>query len=339
MKKFLFSDTINHIFVWLGYFVISWSFYSEYLPLNNIIVSPLRLFVFNCFYIGFFIPIPYVVIYLKKRFFAKQHYILFFGVVSILFIVCSSLFAVLDRLFLLNNQPEWFYTIGHLMSRVIYLIILSLIINWIQIRSNYHKQKKKQAELERLKNEAELNMLVAQISPHFLFNALNNLNSLIHTNTEKASNVVVKLSDLLRYVIYEGKKDKVYIKDEIVYIENYISLNTMKKRLEHKIVFKNNIRFNVQIEPLIFINFIENAIKHGSLENDTDFINIELYADNKNIEFICENSVIKNSSKDKTSGIGIENIKGRLQVLYPNKHRLVIDSSDSFYKVKLNLEL
>jgi sensor histidine kinase YesM len=339
MKKILFSDTINHILVWVLYFFISWSFYGDYLPLHNIIISSHRLFVFNCFYIGLFIPTPYLVIYLKKKLFATQQYVLFFVFVTSIFVVASSLFALLDRLFLFHQQPAWFFTFGHLMARIPYLIILSLIINWIQIRSDYHKQKQQQEELEKLKNEAELNMLIAQISPHFLFNALNNLNSLIHTNSEKASNVIVKLSDLLRYVIYEGKKDKVFIKDEIVYIENYISLNTMKKRIEHKITFKSDIKYNAQIQPLIFINFIENAIKHGSLENEMDLIKIELSASEKMIEFICVNSIAKNSSKDKTSGIGIENIKGRLKALYPNTHQLTIDVTDSFYKVKLNLEL
>lgn len=339
MKNFLFSNLINHVFVWIAYFAISWSFYNDYLPLNHIVVSPLKLFLFNCVYIGLFIPIPYLVLYLKKYFFAKQQYILFFIVVGVLFTVCSALFAVIDRLFLRNEPFEQAYTFRHLTARVVYLIILSLIIHWIKIQADYQKQKKQQAELERLKNEAELNMLLAQISPHFLFNVLNNLNSLIHTNTEKASKVVVKLSDLLRYVIYEGKKDKVSINHEIDYMQNYISLNTMKKRLEHKIIFNREIHFNVQVEPLIFINFIENAIKHGSLENDSDLITINLYADPKKVEFTCVNAVSTHASKDKTNGIGIDNIKSRLQVLYPNKHTLIIDSGVSEFKVNLTLAL
>lgn len=339
MKKFLFSDTLIHVFVWVTYFMISWSFYHEYLPLNNIIVSPQRLFLFNCVYIGLFLPIPYFVVYLKQKLFKQQQHLLFFVIVTITFIVCSSLFAVIDRLFILHEQPKWFYTFGHLMARVIYLIILSLIINWIKIRSDYHKQKKQQAELERLKKEAELNMLIAQISPHFLFNALNNLNSLIHTNSEKASDVVVKLSDLLRYVIYEGKEEKVLIKDEIIYIENYLSLNNMKKRLEHKISFKHVIHYNSKVEPLIFINFIENAIKHGSLENENDFISIEIYADNTQINFRCVNTVTEFQNKDATKGIGIENIKKRLEALYPQKHELFIEPTISVFEVNLKLQL
>jgi len=338
-KKILLSDTINHWLVWMIYFFISWSFYSEYLPLNKIDVSPLRLFLFNCCYIGCFIPIPYIVIRWKKHLFHQQRYLLFFFLVALLFVASSSFFALLDHLFLLQNQPKWFFTMGHLLSRLPYLIILSLIINWIQLRADYHIQRKQQAELEKLKNEAELSMLIAQISPHFLFNALNNLNSLIYTNPKQASGAVVTLSDLLRYVIYEGSKDAVPIHAEVEYLQNFIALNVMKKRLENKIAFSVNIRSEVFIQPLIFINFLENAIKHGSLEQDSDFISLSLYADDQQLVFQCKNTYRFGLSSDTTSGVGIRNVKNRLHVLYPNKHQLNIQAENGHYDVHLTLNL
>lgn len=333
------SDTINHWLVWIIYFFISWSFYSEYLPLNKINVSPLRLFLFNCCYIGCFIPIPYIVIHWKKRWFHQQHYLLFFALVGGLFVVSSSFFALLDHLFLLQDQPKWFFTVGHLLSRLPYLIILSLIINWIQLRADYHLQRKQQAELEKLKNEAELSMLIAQMSPHFLFNALNNLNSLIHTNPKQASGVVVTLSDLLRYVIYEGSKDAVPVSAEVTYLQNFIALNNMKKRMENKIIFTVEIRNDASIQPLIFINFLENAIKHGSLEKPSDHVTLLLYADEHRIDFRCTNTYSLDLVPDKTHGVGIQNVKSRLQVLYPNRHQLDIQAISGLYDVQLTLNL
>lgn len=286
-----------------------------------------------------FIPIPYFVLYLKGKIFAQKKYILFFSLVLIVFIIASSGFAYIDKLFIPEVAPDWFLTYEHLLSRVPYFLILSLIINWINIRANYHKQRKEQIELEKLKNEAELNMLKAQISPHFLFNALNNLNSLIHTNHEKASDTVVMLSDLLRYVIYDGKKEYVSIHAEVNYIENYLTLTSMKKRLDGKVHFEKSIAADVQIIPLIFINFIENAIKHGSLDGDADSLHIAISTTPQQLVFTCRNTIRKNQQKDHISGIGIENVKARLNAFYPKKHELSIENEETSYFVQLILQL
>jgi two-component system, LytTR family, sensor kinase len=338
MLKFMFSNTSNHILVWVMYFFIAWSFYAEFLPLKGIIVSPLRLFIFTVVYLCFFIPIPYFALFLKKKFFAQKKYFLFLGVLLLVFVTGSCAFAYIDKLFIPQVAPSWFFTYEHLLSRVPYFIILSLIINWINIRANYHKQRKQQIELEKLKNEAELNMLKAQISPHFLFNALNNLNSLIHSNQDKASDVVVMLSDLLRYVIYDGKKEHVSIHDEVAYLDNYLTLTSMKKRVDGKIIFDKSIQADVQLTPLIFINFVENAIKHGSLDEQGDKLYLQLMATTEKIHFTCINTIRKNQQKDSVKGIGIENVKARLQVFYPKKHALHIEENETTYNVSLTIE-
>jgi len=189
------------------------------------------------------------------------------------------------------------------------------------------------------KANAELALLRSQINPHFFFNTLNNLYGLVVEKSDQAPEVVLKLSDMMRYTIYEGKKDLVSIKNEINYLETYIELHKIRYQKNVDIRFTQEVDADVQVAPLLFIILLENAIKHG-VENvrNNAFVHIMIKSQGKNISFVIENS-LKKLTSDDSRGIGLDNLKGRLEILYPNRHDLIIEEGESVFKAQLNLTL
>ena len=187
------------------------------------------------------------------------------------------------------------------------------------------------------KREAELSLLRSQINPHFFFNTLNNLYALTITKSEQAPEVILKLSDMMRYTIYEGEKEKVKLLDEITYLENYIELHKIRYKKTVKISFNHTVDTSLTVAPLMFIILLENAFKHGieSLSENA-FIHIDLYEDGKFICFDIENN-FDPSDQNKSPGIGLDNLKKRLSLLYKEKHKYTVDVTDSVYKTKLKI--
>ena len=194
----------------------------------------------------------------------------------------------------------------------------------------------------RLKNEkakTELLHLKSQVNPHFFFNTLNNLYGLMEKDS-KEREMVLKLSDMMRYSIYEGQKDWVTLEDELDYLKNYIELQEIRY---HK---KSDVQFNYEIDnpharimPLLFIILLENAFKHG-LENleKNAYIHIDLTENKNEVNFVIENNFELQQTPNK-EGIGLKNLQRRLELVYPNEHSLSFDVDTNIYKVKLSLKL
>ena len=187
------------------------------------------------------------------------------------------------------------------------------------------------------KSNTELSLLRAQINPHFFFNTLNNLYALTIKNSKQAPDVILKLSDMMRYTIYEGEKEKVQLADEIEYLENYIELHKIRYKKKVTITFNHQIDTNLTIAPLLYINLLENAFKHGidSLSENA-IVKIDLYEEDNFIYFKIENNfdVIE---KETTSGIGLKNLKRRLSLLYKNNHELNVEITKNTYKTTLKI--
>lgn len=207
-----------------------------------------------------------------------------------------------------------------------------LLLSW------FYQQWKWLKTVESKKSKAELSLLKSQINPHFFFNTLNNLYGLILEKSDDAPNVVLKLSDIMRYTIYMGKEDVVPLKDEIEYLNNYIELHKIRYQKRVDIVFNYSQDMNYQIAPLLFIIPLENAFKHGveSLTQDS-YIHINIKIDIDIIYFDIENNFEARESNE-TGGIGIDNLKKRLKLLYPNKHKMQIEVDDFIYKLTLKIE-
>ncbi len=198
------------------------------------------------------------------------------------------------------------------------------------------EQAKKDQETEKLKSE--LSFLRSQISPHFIFNVLNSIVSLSRRKPERVEPVVVKLSDLMRYMLYESDDTKVAIEREVQYLRAYIELQQLRFGDDIKINFHDrHLAESQSIEPMLLIPFVENAFKHGvgMIQNPT--IDIDLHTEKNRLIFEVKNKVNRQfrEVKDEASGIGLANVKRRLELLYPDNHQLTIKDEADFYLIKL----
>lgn len=188
----------------------------------------------------------------------------------------------------------------------------------------------------------ELNALKAQINPHFLFNTLNNIYSLALRKSDLAPEMVLKLSDMMRYVLYECNSGPVPVEREIQFVSNYIELERIRHGTNVNIHYSLHADADQsRIEPLLLIPIVENSFKHGiNAQMENAFVNINLDAGKDKLTMDVENSISKNGRLVKSaSGIGLENVKKRLELIYPGRHLLKIDATPETYKVNLELKL
>lgn len=204
---------------------------------------------------------------------------------------------------------------------------------------------RRQKDIIRLKNEqlqTELQFLKSQLNPHFLFNCLNNIYALTVLNSNKASDNVLKLSNMLRYMMYDCNDQQVPLSKEIEYLKDYITLFSLKERLPLNIESSfDECKTNWQIAPLLFIPFVENAFKHSNVENtETGWVKIHLSCTDDKINFEISNSIPNVSfTKDRQGGIGLRNVQRQLQLMYPNRHSLqILETKETFF-VQLKIDM
>ena len=224
-----------------------------------------------------------------------------------------------------------------------YLFTSTLITSFsigLRMNSRYHENEKIRKELEKEKLSSELAFLKSQVSPHFFFNTLNNIYSLTEINTKEAQNAILQLSKLMRYLLYESEKGDTKISNEIGFIKNYIEL--MRLRLNEKVRLTFTLPDSYEdlsFPPLLFISFIENAFKHGISYREHSFIEISLNITGRDIHFSCKNSLGRMTQEKEETGIGLDNIRKRLNLLFPDKHKLNISQTDNSYNVELLITL
>lgn len=201
-----------------------------------------------------------------------------------------------------------------------------------------HLQVLQKKELELSNRQSELSFLRAQINPHFLFNSLNNIYSLVYMQSGKALDAIAVLSDLLRYMLYETN-EKVSLQKELHYIEQYIALQKLRFDWPVKTTLKvAGHPDSIYIAPLLLIPFVENAFKHGDFSENADGLSISVSITQQKIYFHCFNQK-SHRQKDETGGIGLENVERRLALLYPGKNILNIDSNETHFIVNLEIQL
>ena len=219
--------------------------------------------------------------------------------------------------------------LGHLFQFTIVIILSALI----QIN-----QRLRQTEKEKV--NAELSYLKAQINPHFLFNTLNSIySSAIAENAENTANAIVKLAGMMRYVISEAHSDFVSLEKEINYIGDYIELQKIRLEKTVHISFVVSGSFSgKKIAPLLLISFIENAFKHGVNPEAAGDIHIEISSNHDKLQLLVSNTKVATPASE-SSNIGIENTRGRLQLLYPSRHELLITEDETTFHVHLKIDL
>jgi LytS/YehU family sensor histidine kinase len=193
-------------------------------------------------------------------------------------------------------------------------------------------------ELQQANLKTELEQLKSQVNPHFLFNTLNNLHVLTKTDPEKASQVILSLSDLLRYQLYDSAKEKIHLSKDIAFIENLLTMEKLRKEDFTYEIHTDGKTEGITLPPFLFIPFVENAIKHGTPAVGHSYLKLNFRITPKQLYFYSENSKPP-APNNGIGGIGLNNIKRRLELLYPNEHTLEISEDDSRYIVNLSLPL
>lgn len=233
-----------------------------------------------------------------------------------------------------DHLSFWYFAKDNI-RRPFVIIFLSGIIYLLM---DQWKKDQQRQELEQAKTEAELALLRSQINPHFLFNMLSYLHVEAFRTDSKLANSILQLSGLLRYATQKSLENKAQLSHEIEHLTNYLQL--MQKRFGEKCYVEflvNGLVGKQRIEPLLFLPFVENAFKHGIYTNPDSPIQIELHIDNGSIGFTCKNK-INHHQKDPGNGIGIQNVKKRLELLYPNRHHLAIHSNHNYFSIDLSIE-
>jgi len=229
-------------------------------------------------------------------------------------------------------------TISMSFTAVVVVMIIKLVKDWL-------KDQKRTQELEKEKLETELKFLRSQFNPHFLFNTINSIHFLIQKDPQRASDTLAKFSDLLRYQLYECNEPQIPLKKEVHYLANFVALEKLRVNKNVSVALDVSESVNgAQIAPFILMPFVENAFKHvskgGQQEN---FIRISLAQQERQIQFKVENSQEPAEPKARDAvyygGIGLANVKRRLDLLYPQQHRLKIDDQGKNYAIQLTIDL
>ena len=294
------------------------------------------LFVAACtFYTNYFLFLP--------RFFKQNKYVLFVLLTIVLFLFYSLLRYLVEEILIKNmighgNYNDGFTLVFYFYDNLYWASspIFTSTILWLL--SNYFDSEKEKKLIMQQKQQAELSFLKSQIDPHFIFNTLNNIYSLVYQKSDKALLALEKFSSLLRYITLESDEDKTHIGNEVKYIESLISLETLRFENANIIFDKYIDDDNLMISSLLLIPFIENGFKHGAVcEADFPF-SISLIVKNGILEFKTTNK-IANKLKDSTKGIGLQNTKKRLALIYPNQHILEISKTEKYFTCQLTITL
>ena len=219
---------------------------------------------------------------------------------------------------------------------------LKILFEIFKLYNRNLKLQKNKLEVEIQNINIEKDFLKSQLNPHFLFNTLNNLYGLSVKKDDSAPEVILNLSEIMSYTLYESNSEKVALEKELDFIKNYFELEKMRypkdKNIQLEILGGNQLN-GLYIAPLLTFTFIENTFKYGLKHSKNQFIDQKIKIENKTFYFVLENDFDKSEIKKEFGGIGLENIKKRLQLLYPNQHDLKISTFENSFKVELKINL
>ncbi len=217
---------------------------------------------------------------------------------------------------------------------------LLCILGTIQIIEHYRELKNKSRK-DLLSNEVELKALKNQFNPHFLFNTMNTLYGISLQHPERTSDMIMKVSQLMRYQVVQGEREYVSLEDEVDFISSYVELERERVgyRCDIGFTFTSDKENSYEIAPMLLIAFIENAFKHGTATVEKCFVKINISVESNKLRLVVENSVPNKKKEISSNNIGLQNTKDRLDILYPKRHSLEINNTDNLYLVILTFDL
>lgn len=333
-----------HLLFWVGV----WFFFYYFFSYNSDDIVYITWF--SSALLPVTISVTYFVnYYLVPNFLLTKKYFLF-GLYSFYTLVFSSYLIVLVLYTCLIFLLQFNISIMPPMSKNFFFILILVflvvgVVNFISLLNNNFKTISRNKELQnkilntqlQLK-EQELNYLKHQIHPHFLFNTLNTIYGFALKQSLQTPEIILKLSNLLDYILYQVNKPKVSLKEEILHIKEYVELEKIRFQDTLKVIFiRSEIDETTLIAPMLLIPFVENAFKHGNIINGFLSIEIHVKVEGNRLDFSVSNTMIKGSQQNKTNGIGLENIRKRLELNYSNNFNLVNENEKNRYVVKLSI--
>jgi len=332
MKKFIAAFSIHALLLVLTYFVL-FLLATDPKYRTYVITNP-QLWAFQNlvnisipFYFGYFVT---------SRSFNKGKYRFLFIGLTIFFMIIPPL--ILNWYSLVHSSLWSIFNFTYIFSQLSIALFLGLGLRSI-FDLVYQRNIQKKLEQQNLKTE--LALLRTQLNPHFLFNSLHNIDTLIKKDPDQASEQLLKLSDIMRYMLYDSNVDQIALQKEVEHIENFISLQELRLKDQSVIEFKKTGDFqSVNIAPMMLISFVENIFKHYKPNGVENKIIIRLEVLNGHLEFYCFNPYeVTDTNKDKTQGIGLDTVKRRLELIYPHKYSLKINDKNNTFEVDLKINL
>jgi two-component sensor histidine kinase len=320
----LINPRATHPFSWAGY----WGF-----------AIPMAAYVM-VFYLNLLVLIP--------KYITTKKIAGFIAINVVLIVAVAALLQVWHHFYFANMMPDFpkppheqgFVWQFALRDVVLMALVASLALG-VRMTMEWSKAEQEKAKMEAVASETELKNLKSQLNPHFLFNTLNNIYSLMSTDPGKAQESILELSKILRYVLYEDNQDKVPVNNELAFMRSYIDL--MKLRLTDKVKLTVDIPetdSSMMLAPLIFMSLVENAFKHGVSQDEPSFIDISIKLQEGTVRCIVRNSNFPKADNDRSgSGIGIENLQKRLGLIYPHEHIYTHRVEGDVYVADLSISL
>ncbi|SFZ90364.1 Histidine kinase [Flaviramulus basaltis] len=343
MNNRSFKNTIPikyHVLFWLGYFafnVVRWGSYFHdywYSLKSNLVEFPIHIIVV---YINVYYLIPKLIL--------RKKYLTYIGSIALMLIMVYLVRTGFN--YLLVTKEIWpeaeeagkFLETNHIIAVILGELYVLGFVTAIKLLIDWPLELKRNEDLAKLQLSTELKFLRTQIQPHFFFNTLNNLYALTLKKSDDAPRLVIKLSDLMQYILYEVKSSKASLLEEINHLNNYIDIERIrfKDRIDLEMDITGNIE-DVEVPPLLFLTFVENCFKHGLKENDNIKINMSFEITNSHyLKFKLTNNFNPNVSYEDREGIGIRNTERRLKLLFANDFVLESSIKDNLYNLFLKI--
>ena len=337
---------LRHAVLWLGLLAVI--FYSNWLSEYTGAYKYYRLFcvyitLITLFYINMNVLVP--------RLFFKGRYILYLVLLLLLVIVCLAVMSALLHTYfnpvgmgIVANRYDTQADKG-LYEGTVILVPIILVTTMTKLFQRWMRDNERIAELKNITLTMELNELRNQINPHFLFNMLNGIKALVRRDPEKATVVILKLSEFLRYQLYENNDEKILLRSEINFLTNFLDLEKLRRdNLSTDISSQTDSRIinSIFLPPNLFTTFVENAVKHSvTISGEESYIRIKIEINEDKLYFNCVNSKDPGyrPSREKNSGLGLANIKRRLELLYADNYVLEITSTENEHIINLTVPI
>lgn len=332
----------HHILFWSIYFifnVIRWGSYFDdywYSLRSNLVTFPLAMILV---YTNIYYLVPKFIV--TKKF--KSYIFYFIIALCIFYVVRTELIYSLinENVWPESETPQNAYSFNHIIVVFLIGIYEVALVTTIKLTADWIAERKRSEQLQEIQLRTELDFLKSQIQPHFFFNTLNNLYALTLEKSDVAPSVVLKLSDIMQHILYDASEPKIRLYDVLNYVQSYIDLERLRygDRMESNTEIIGEID-DVMVPPLLFLPFIENCFKHGIKENDNIEVDISFEnVNNKKLIFKVENPFDKSVRMTVKHGIGIENVKRRLDLLFKNEYYLKTSINDKKYCVELKIPI